>query len=428
MGNSNSAGRSPNEALTPLLDRYGGAIDPAAMAPHSALRIAWDTGCRALDQTIGRLAAAAGATSHEQTAGFVSLPAGEQLALAILDRDILNGVAGRDGNASCAAIFAALPVVIAEIAIAIWRDARCLHWIGDISSLSAAPAGDSATPPGFELLRLLAASEAVPVEQQVARYLRTAGLQQIVADHGGLCPVRSAGFAQTVADALHFVWLHEIAHVVLGHVDGSRLHLGSDTMLELEMTQPVARPAERKVNRVRQALEVMADDFALRLIFSHRYGGLAQLRSQAGSRLDPLDRIATAVVGAAIIPLALHAAETFSGHTSPVMWHPPLWFRAQRILTIEAMAYRDACDTLSASTGSRKEILTAQERFHVLTHCSAALMSLTAMHPLVADWIGPMQEEERRRVSARFLEDLKADTAASPVIGGLRPKLRPAAR
>ncbi|KAB2912269.1 MAG: hypothetical protein F9K29_19975 [Hyphomicrobiaceae bacterium] len=427
MGNSNSAGHSLNQALASLLGRYGGAIDPAAIAPDSALRLAWDTGCRALDQTIGRLAAAAG-TARDQPAGIISLPAGEQLALAILDRDVLNGVAGRDGNTSCAAIFAALPVVIAEIAGAIWKDARCLHWIGDVSSLPATPGGDSATPPGFELLRLLAASEAAPPEPQVARYLRTAGLTQIAADRGGLCPVRAAGFAQTVTDALHFVWLHEIAHVVLGHVDGSRLHLGSDSMLELEMAQPIARPAERKVNRVRQALEVMADDFALRLIFSHRHGELARPRSRAGPRLDPLDRIATAVIGAAIIPLALHAAETFSGHASPVIWHPPLWFRAQRILSIEAMAYRDACDALSAAAGSRRELLTAQERFQVLTHCSAALMSLTALHPLVADWIGPMQEEERRRVGARFLEDLKAETATSPIIGGLRPKLRPAPR
>lgn len=121
--------------------------------------------------------------------------------VGFVESGLPNAFANRMGKAHVCGIHTALPIVIHELALFCFAQAEMFPELGDVSDeLSPEPNADS--PPGLGLL--------------------LAQLREGHTDRHVIAPVTAQRMlaAQILAQLmLRFVWYHELAHGVLGHVD-----------------------------------------------------------------------------------------------------------------------------------------------------------------------------------------------------------------
>lgn len=167
--------------------------------------------------------------------------------VGFLESALPNALANRSETTHIAAIYTGLAVTIHEFSLFCFAQSSFLPMIGDPDKEVSPSAADN-RPPGVALLiASLRADQSQPV------------LERFIMPQ---CPHRNAAAHYVTLLMLRFVWLHEVAHGLLGHVDYLRHHTRSADISELHMDELVVDHAGID-GRVLQCLEFEADSWAL---------------------------------------------------------------------------------------------------------------------------------------------------------------------
>lgn len=220
--------------------KYGGLLDRSTLSGDSALGATWQIG----EQIVTR--------AQQRLEGALSL----NFNIGIVHEASLNAVCTRIDGSYIAAIFWPLSLTIQGVAAALWANPTVAPWIGDVSCLNKRIEFDTSVPPGFDLF--LALHEKSDFEPAMLRSgVRRDDVDAIVAAGDD----RWDAFLATWNAALRFVWGHELAHVLYGHVDLVREEFGISALYESEGASSQECPED-----LSQFMEFVADmDSAMHL-------------------------------------------------------------------------------------------------------------------------------------------------------------------
>lgn len=198
---------------------------------------------------------------HLQTIGQPASQASDgsfELDIAFLESGLPNALANKSGDTHVAAINTGLAVTIHEFSLFCFAQSSFLPMIGHPDK-EVSPSSTEGTPPGVALL--LATAKADQGEPVLDRFVMPQ------------CPHRTAAAHYLTLMMLRFVWLHEVAHGLLGHVDYLQHQKQSAEISELHMDEFV-QTVSGIDGRVLQCLEFEADGWALaKLIAIQTQGG-----------------------------------------------------------------------------------------------------------------------------------------------------------
>ena len=195
----------------------------------------------------------------------------------------------------------------------------------------------------------------------------------------------------TYAAAVDYVWLHEIAHVHLGHIDR---HFNKEVS---SSTPGVTRELSAEENR---AVEIEADRWAMLRLFGNRH-----LESLSKNRID-CPEIITAAIGVSLAHILLYSKRLINSDIQEqrISSYPPLWFRTDDILRMEQQAASGAKSTVQSSGNLSSD---TWSRHRVRTHCEIlnGLLDLANVHPLFGEWLGPVIDELRTKAAQSLTEN-----------------------
>ena len=189
-----------SEAAHAFAKQRGGALPFQQLDPTSLAAFALRIGRSVLSDV---LAGRSESTSTQSNQGSLALVAGERIDVTLIDRALINGVAGRQDNTYVAALYTGLPVVIAEIASAIWANPRFMPWLGLELEDSARPIhlASQQVPPGMGMLAHLCSELDADELSALAAHMRSVSLEAIAGHAGAISPLRTSALVRTIADA-----------------------------------------------------------------------------------------------------------------------------------------------------------------------------------------------------------------------------------
>ncbi|HSW03546.1 hypothetical protein [Aquabacterium sp.] len=327
---------------------------------------------------------------HEVLARLAS---GDVLVLGLDPSPRVNGRAVREGRLRRATIDEGSARAVFELAAALWSNPKFLPEIEPIGTLMPPPSDALAVPRGMEFVSAMARSDR-PLPKVVDEVPTPGWLAPGLL---GLAGPRRQAFERTVWNALRFLLLHELGHVCLGHLELGARKQRYRMIEELRIRDGAAPPkAGGLTDEARRALEIEADGFAAARLFGEAHERDASTGLQAGM----LSATASALLGAALVPIIFHAMQVFSETPEPLSTHPPLWFRADAMMRA-AMP--------GAGTGA---LLDAPLRHWAANDAlQRPLAAAGHTHPLLGQWLGPVidggLDGPARRVlaEARFARD-----------------------
>ncbi|WP_158808580.1 hypothetical protein [Beijerinckia sp. L45] len=183
---------------------------------------------------------------------------------------------------------------------------------------------------------------------------------------------RRALFEASFLAAVNFTWLHELAHILRGHLDTTvfrqrRLDM-AETTPAVEPAMPAAAPAAPDVSTAtlsafHYGAEVEADAWAARR--------LAAQREHGGDG----DRICARLIGITAVFILLHGKNVLLDQPDHALKHPPIWYRA--ILTMR-----------NAAPPSQFERILGE------------LQAIADVHPLFGEWLDPIARGDGFRATA----------------------------
>lgn len=367
-----------------LIDAYSGRLPsepPRSLAPweRHALDIAWSLFPR---ERLMRL---------PDGTVILGLADGRHLGLVVLPVSSVNAFADPYGQIDVAALLSGAAKALWQLAAAIWTNPTILPGFGATAGLADPQPIDAVIPRGFE--HVWAAAQAVlpPSERSAVGSL---DIMPGWMREGcpSLCARRALAFQRTLVNALRFFWLHEIGHVLGGHLD---LRARSGRRRMAEGLSVAHGPAEPHPALVAWALEIEADRFAT-----------TRLQESAKRTRHPFadcHEQTFVSIGAALMPLVFHAHAIFAQRPDRAETHPPLWFRARDVLRSEH---------LGALTGPSR--------------AAEILLGLANSHMLLGEWLGPVLDEAYREPAEAIEADVCAARAGvAPALGNVRTALRP---
>lgn len=170
-----------------------------------------------------------------------------EINVGFLESGLPNALASRFGATHIAAINTGLAVTIHEFSLFCFAQSSFLPMIGHPDK-EVSPSSANGVPPGVALL--MASMKADRGEHLLDRFIMPQ------------CQHRTAAAHYLTLLMLRFVWLHEVAHGLLGHIDYLRHHQQSADISELHMDALAADHAGID-GRILQCLEFEADGWAL---------------------------------------------------------------------------------------------------------------------------------------------------------------------
>lgn len=208
---------------------------------------------------------------------------------------------------------------------------------------------------------------------------------------------------QCFEQAISFFWLHEAAHILLGHLDliksGKRLEI-IDEFLTVKINN---KESAALINSPipYQALEIEADRWALDRLF-----GKLHRKFIATGSLTYLEFINTAI-GCTLFPLSLHEYKLLHDESnstqlsySKVATHPPLWFRADEVIKAEENAANKQWFNRKIKDTQLENI-----RFHQKHLVQLGLAALSQVHPIFGEWLGPVADLSRQSEAERLINE-----------------------
>ncbi|MFN3169136.1 MAG: hypothetical protein ACE37E_00410 [Hyphomicrobiales bacterium] len=199
--------------------------------------------------------------AHLQTVGQPVSQAEQrpfEINVTFLESGLPNALANKIDGKHVAAVNTGLAVTIHEFGLFCFAQSSFLPMIGEPSK-EASPSLADGTPPGVALL--LATAKADQGEPVLDRFVMPQ------------CPHRTVAAHYLTLIMLRFVWLHEVAHGLLGHVDYLRDKQTSAEISELHVDE-LAQGIPGIDGRVLQCMEFEADSWAIgKLIAIQAHGG-----------------------------------------------------------------------------------------------------------------------------------------------------------
>jgi hypothetical protein len=277
---------------------------------------------------------------------LVALDNGSLLALTCMPDKQLGAFAIRVGETYFVAIKFGLIRLLFNLSLATWRDQRFLSDIRPYAREATYLSTDF-IPPGFEEI-----------------FLHD--------DFSLSGEIRYAIFYRCFEQAVSFLWLHEIAHVLCGHTDivaklGESLGI-IDEFLNIAESDDYEPDESRQDPIPYHAFEIQADRWALDNLFRTLHQRIKSTSADDQSRPD------------------------FA------VYHPPLWFRADDVLRAEDKAAND--QWFSIARGEKDFELF---RFRQKNLLQCGLASLSRLHPMFGDWLSPVAESSRQAEAQRVL-------------------------
>lgn len=354
-------------SYTEYATRFDGVLNRSSLDRDSALGAAWSIGDQCVEQAKVRLKQ--GSSKSKVVAAF---------ATSIFQRPQLNAIATQLEDRYAVALFWPLVFSLQGVAAAIWANPLTAPWVGDIAQLPPIVNPKGGFPPGMELYL----AQQGKIEFVPAAFRSGVPIQYVDA-------IIRAGderwelFLATWKAAIEFIWNHEIAHILYGHVDLAQRLFGIDLLYEGEGLSGNLGP-----NALAHFMEYVADvDGALQL-----YAGFYTQLLEAPA--DP-DRSSAYQVGAATtlgIVLAIYVlnqgVSTHGKAESVSLTHPPLVFRAHWILGAEELAFS------TAAKRSNLVMEQARDIAHAARQAIDALLASVAMtHGSLASWLGRVDDD-----------------------------------
>lgn len=381
------------------LRSFGTASDPERFPELSPMEMLWGAGKQAL--------ALAARQTHPKSSEWdtdrhdpedlspsVVLGDGDVMQVCIFDEPMCNAFAAKVDSKLVVGVYQGLALVVPELILWLWSNPHFLPDVGDVSHVPS-PDARSGTPAGLQMVQAIAQDRLPDFLDSGAA---AANREQLMRLHGALCPVRRAAMANTVFNAFRFIWLHEMGHVLFGHVDGLSVDFGLNAFSELRLDGD----EESLPTAICQVLEVQADSLALEIAIGAGFArfddaarrGVADTPFPTGSAQTPMtprQATITAVLGCLTVPLVLQAHNAFDDRQDLASSHPPLWFRGKMML-----------DTARRVWGQHPE---GQQLVGTLR---GAVDALALLHPLLSSWFEPLAADQQIVRSNEYLRDLNA--------------------
>lgn len=245
---------------------------------------------------------------------------GFEVSLGFLESALPNALANKQNTVHIAAVHSGLASCMHEFSLFCLAQASVFPMIGRID-LETSPNAIEATPPGVALLlALLKPQQDKPP------------LDRLTMPH---CPERFIATHYLTLMMMRFVWLHEIAHGLLGHVDYLRsLKSTRDVgFSELELNE-LTELSPSIDGRVLQVMEFEADSWALSKLLSLHHEGSENIEGIAA--MDKDTRLRMSLFAAYAITWLMEVmANTFTRGKLNIT-HPAPVRRMQMLQTIAA--------------------------------------------------------------------------------------------
>lgn len=375
-GTAESPRPAPGEGLDPT--SRGTAMSPSRFPPGSVPQMIWEAGKFCLSGYVGRHSIP-GLSFPEDLRERVPLGPSTTLEILIFDEPRHNAAAFKSGSRYCVALYQGLILSIPSFAISLWTRPDVASWIGDVSRL---PPADEAgeLPAGLDGLKLdkiyfSKDDDFVPNDLEALAAERRAHTERSTRLVAALDPIRRQAMQQCIDDAFRYIWLHEIGHVVWGHVDLLEDSTGARMISEIDEAHPP---------ELGQFLEFQADRFAFSSVLDYRIGALksatARGKLAAPGRGMPafVDQATIAIMGCVITQLVFAANMKMRGREDVAGTHPPIWFRVMDMIS-EARARSRALELGGGAT-------TNEEMDEQLSDSmDRAVGSIVATHPMLAE-------------------------------------------
>ncbi|MEM9840786.1 MAG: hypothetical protein AAF830_16760 [Pseudomonadota bacterium] len=332
---------------------------------------AWQPGLAAATSIAWQLFPTARLGRTQSGTVVIVLSDGSSLVLRTAPSDLLDGEARPLHRDYYVSINGGAAKAIFELTAALWLDGRLCADIGAIDRLAVPSLLHADVPRGLEHI-WACVYERTDGAMIAARRMLPAWLEEEypLLQHAG----RQDAFRRSFRAGLRYLWLHEIAHVLLGHLNLSSGASGKARFNEvsnLAMAEPHSN--RHRSSAARRALEFQADRFAFdRVLLPKRGPG------KEPSRINVLPEL----IGCVSVLTLLHAANAFAGSDDTAAQHPPLWFRA-----VEALrSFR--------SSASQPSIEAHRENptHYGIDPGLAAIRDVAAIHPLFGSWFGALAD------------------------------------
>jgi hypothetical protein len=350
--------------------------------PGSPPHMIWEAGKFCLSGYVGRHSIP-GLSFPEDLRERVPLGPSTTLEILIFDEPHHNAIAFKNGSRYCVGLYQGLILSIPSFAISLWTRPDVAPWIGDVSRLP--PADEAGELPegldGLELEKIYFSKDDdfARIDQEALVAKKKALAKRSARLVAALDPIRRRAMQQCINDAFRYIWLHEIGHVVWGHLDLLERSTGALTISEIDDACEDALPPE-----LGQFLEFQADRFAFGSVLDYRIGDLnraaARGKLAAPGRGMPafVDQATIAIMACVIAQLVFAANLKTRGREDVAGTHPPIWFRVTDMISEARAEFRGL--ELGEGTTTNEEI----DR-QLSDSMNRAVGSIVATHPMLAE-------------------------------------------
>jgi hypothetical protein len=359
-----------------FLQAFGGPVEAGVrdnQAPSAALQI----GDQCVSRALGRLRAGKACVIRHDLTYHRSL----------------NAAATRLTDGYGLMVSLLLVVTIQGFTAAIWASKGFAAHVGKLDGLLDKSIFNGDLPPGFESYGIFV-QKGGETPAEMAQGVKREWLEAI----------RSAGddrwecYVATWRAALEFVYNHELAHILYGHVDLMAEHFGLSAYLETDASQDVVMP-----RRLSQYLEHTADMDAALQVFGDLYGKVFE--KQRNAILQDQNDAGCTILGTVIAIFVLEAERTFLGRSKDRGTHPPLSYRAAWVQSAEALALRELPKQFNVEV--RSDVVTLMRKA-----MTSMLYDAAHLHEPIFSWLAYFEGENVEDEVYRYILNLRDGSAA----------------
>jgi hypothetical protein len=373
----------------------GNVIEPQTLPPGSFAELAWLLGQSTLYQGLDRFQ---NPDNLKQACIQSHLPDGRSARLVLFSSFDVNAIVIPTPCGYVCGLYDGIILTLPSVVISLWSNSKFAPWIGDTARLKLALTGNIVFPAGFEFIQTVARYEDKSLALEAAARTMAAMKPDYIQRWYCLCPVRRAGAMRTMKYAFAIVWLHEFAHIGLGHPDILNEVMGYEDLSEAE-----SLPSKNEA--LSQRLEVNADQMSLGQLFANATSPLHNRETvlHDDPALPVEESIPVVALAAAIVATMLHARRMYAASEGGKS-HPPLWVRTRLIPFIATEVFLGHLSWDAASADIRAFAVNASRKMYDI------IQSFTETHSSLKGWIGPVYDADANERLATYMTDLRERT------------------
>lgn len=317
------------------------------------------------------------------------------LPVAIVDALFVNAIAARLETGYCAVMHLPLIHTLANVCAAVWAHPSVLPKTSRYLALKAPYTFEEPIVPGFDLVRAVRAAEEnggrKPTPNAERQGISHRNLSELIM---GMGDVRINLTMATFHAAIEFVWCHEFAHILYGHVDMVEKRFGVKTLFEVPSTTPSRVPGA-----LSQFMEHVADMDGASQVIVAKYGPLFE-DGREPTEADRLD-CASTILGIFLGMYALQQVAILNDREMAFSTsHPPLAHRATWVLAAES--------SVPKALAAQRNIKPASSKFlgDIRQTTISLLQQAASTHENLYGWIARVDEQAEQDAQS-YLDSLR---------------------